>query len=461
MKSNNAVYHFYLSENLEYITPIFGIFPDIEFLGIDKKSFKPVGDMFLSIFNNFDEIVNILIESKKQICEPFYLLTDFLDTKLRIINRELAQIISKEVDSYLSNEVKAIKETQFNLKHTEKELKEHYDLLNNDELYNQYYDELINDTKKRIQSTKNENVINSEKDFLNYLYHKKSNEEDGKKEIKSIIKDLKEDKKQYRKELRNLNELPKLLDEYISKLINTFINYKYYIDLYYGFLEESDLKDKDISYFQSIFGIDFEIPRYFIYACFEKNKKILPLKDLVLSLYSNTKTKKETPRELYKKILKTTNNLNRDNKIIYIKSYEIYALKDIFNIYFNYFIESNIYIRKCKNCNKYFIPQNRSDEVYCNNKSPQNPNKTCKEYGAKKTYRDEIKSIPIKYEHNKTSQYFRMKINRAKTQKEKELYKKKFDLYKENYQKKKQKYQSHRLEEADFVEWIKNQKDLQ
>ncbi len=132
----------------------------------------------------------------------------------------------------------------------------------------------------------------------------------------------------------------------------------------------------------------------------------------------------------------------------------------MFDIYRKLIIEKKICIKKCANCGKFFIPQSRTDEKYCNNISPQNHNKTCKEYGAKKTYRDDRKSKPIDYEHNKTSQFYRMRINRSKTPKEKEKYQKKFDIYKENYQKKKQKYQSHRLEEADFVEWIKNQKEL-
>ena len=147
-----------------------------------------------------------------------------------------------------------------------------------------------------------------------------------------------------------------------------------------------------------------------------------------------------------------------DIKMLHI--FEFNNLIDLFNLLLVNSIDKKITIKKCKNCNNFFIPESRTDEVYCNRISPQNPNKTCKEYGAKKTYRDEIKSTPIKYEHNKTSQFYRMRINRSKTPKEKEKYQKKFDIYKKNYQKKKQKYQSHRLEELAFVEWIRNQKEF-
>ena len=36
-------------------------------------------------------------------------------------------------------------------------------------------------------------------------------------------------------------------------------------------------------------------------------------------------------------------------------------------------------VKKCKNCNKFFVPENRSDELYCSNIYENG--KTCKEVG--------------------------------------------------------------------------------
>lgn len=152
----------------------------------------------------------------------------------------------------------------------------------------------------------------------------------------------------------------------------------------------------------------------------------------------------------------------RNKPILNYKMINVFAfnnLIELLNLSFINIIEKRINIKECKNCGNYFITENRTDEVYCNRKSPQNPNKTCKEYGAKKTYRDEIKSIPLKYEHNKTSQFYRMRINRSKTEKEKSIYKKAFDKYKKEYQNKKSKYKLGKLNENDFIEWIKYQKN--
>lgn len=97
------------------------------------------------------------------------------------------------------------------------------------------------------------------------------------------------------------------------------------------------------------------------------------------------------------------NKSNPDIRVIQL--YKIENLIDLLTLSLTKIINNKVNIKICANCKHYFIPQNRTDEKYCDRKSPQNQNKTCKEYGAKKTYRDEIKSMPIKYEHNKTSQF--------------------------------------------------------
>lgn len=48
-------------------------------------------------------------------------------------------------------------------------------------------------------------------------------------------------------------------------------------------------------------------------------------------------------------------------------------------------------IRKCGNCGRYFIPENRSDTVYCNNISPQYSEMTCRQYGSQRLWYDRQK----------------------------------------------------------------------
>lgn len=71
-------------------------------------------------------------------------------------------------------------------------------------------------------------------------------------------------------------------------------------------------------------------------------------------------------------------------------------------------MEKNIVIKKCENCQKYFIPENRSDEIYCNRIFKNN--KTCKQIGYEekaskdvftKAYRKEYKTQHQRIRYNK------------------------------------------------------------
>ena len=43
-------------------------------------------------------------------------------------------------------------------------------------------------------------------------------------------------------------------------------------------------------------------------------------------------------------------------------------------------------IKHCRNCGKFFLPENRSDEIYCDAPSPQEPAWTCKQYGSRRLW---------------------------------------------------------------------------
>lgn len=221
---------------------------------------------------------------------------------------------------------------------------------------------------------------------------------------------------------------------YLDSLLHDF-------ELTYNFVNDYRYNLQNQYYFKA-----FEIPREMISCVIKQDNTIKLLESKYNTLCGNIKDRNYIENKF-------------SNDIKYLNSYQIEKASDILEVYRKLIIEKNICIKKCFNCNNFFIAESRTDEKYCNNPSPQNSNKTCKEYGAKKTYRDEIKSTPIKYEHNKTSQFYRMRINRAKNLKEKETHQKKFNLYKENYQKKKEQYKLGKLQEKNFIEWIVKQKE--
>lgn len=93
----------------------------------------------------------------------------------------------------------------------------------------------------------------------------------------------------------------------------------------------------------------------------------------------------------------------------YVYTYDISSFREFFNVYFNEIEQDKIVIKKCKNCGKYFIPNN--NQKYCDNPSPQNNNKTCKLLSNElKKKQDEMYSIyrsTYKTQHNKLNRYIK------------------------------------------------------
>lgn len=61
--------------------------------------------------------------------------------------------------------------------------------------------------------------------------------------------------------------------------------------------------------------------------------------------------------------------------------YRIQQIGDIIAFDASYYVKSDIKIKICENCGKYFIPTSRSDEIYCDNIFNKATGKTCKEIG--------------------------------------------------------------------------------
>lgn len=55
-------------------------------------------------------------------------------------------------------------------------------------------------------------------------------------------------------------------------------------------------------------------------------------------------------------------------------------------------IKSEKQIKPCKNCGEYFLPSSRSDEIYCDNSSPQDETLTCKQYGTRRLWYERQKN---------------------------------------------------------------------
>lgn len=75
-------------------------------------------------------------------------------------------------------------------------------------------------------------------------------------------------------------------------------------------------------------------------------------------------------------------------------------------------INTEANIVKCKNCGHYFIPEGRSDAVYCSYPLRDNKDKTCKDVGAQVTRANKEKNDAATKEYRKVYMRYKMMTNR-------------------------------------------------
>lgn len=412
MEDTRIIGDFLLSKNFENFSFRRGY--NFSLFNIKTDKLSAPGNIFLSLLNNYELIIEVLENSKSKIQEPYWDVPLFIEKNLTKNNELISKFISTEIQNCIYR--------------------------NNSILSN------LEDDLKDIESAIDEAKVDKEYD---------------------LVKEMEEDRSGIIDELKKYQDRSKNLEEYISKLILSFTNYKTYLDLYFGILDNKKFKKQDLSYFQSFFMLEFDIPKHKMSQFFIENNQITLANNMLLSCYKNLKekTKKEhlSDDEVYSELFEMNKNLLKDNEIFTLRNYEISSLKDLFCVFFNYLLENNITINKCKNCGKYFIPANRTDEKYCENTSPQNPNKTCKEIGSKLSFAFKRDSEPISREHNRTKVALSMRISRAKKKNDfEELDKvsKHLEKYLSNYQKKLNNYNKHKISEEELINWIISQKEI-
>jgi len=114
---------------------------------------------------------------------------------------------------------------------------------------------------------------------------------------------------------------------------------------------------------------------------------------------------------------------------------------------------NNEQINICKNCGSYFCPPPKNDTLYCSKKSPQDSTKTCREFEARKKYKENIKNSEAMTLFRKL---YMQKLMRVKRNPEHPSYKK--DL--ENFQKEstiwKKDVRKGLKSEAEYLTWLKS-----
>ncbi|NDO18685.1 hypothetical protein FMM68_03340 [Lachnospiraceae bacterium MD329] len=146
----------------------------------------------------------------------------------------------------------------------------------------------------------------------------------------------------------------------------------------------------------------------------------------------------ETSNQVYKRFFGYTFNTMMDEIL-----FEIYC-----------FINDNATIKQCKNCGKLFQPL-RTDALYCDNISPQEETKTCKEYGAYQQWRANTQSNEVTKLYRKI--YMRKQMQ-AKRNPDIKMYVDDFENYKKQTKKWKENIKKGKKTNDEFLTWLKDLK---
>ena len=152
---------------------------------------------------------------------------------------------------------------------------------------------------------------------------------------------------------------------------------------------------------------------------------------------------------------KLTEELDQDDSFIPMTN--VYTSEKLSNIVFVVLEQivknSNLPIKKCQYCDRYFIPAVRQDELYCD--LTNEDGKSCREKGAKQTYKQNLEKIPALLEYRKAYQKKFMEVARSGNNKK---LKNDFDSWKKIAQGKIKEFKQGKVTEDELYKWMMENK---
>ena len=149
---------------------------------------------------------------------------------------------------------------------------------------------------------------------------------------------------------------------------------------------------------------------------------------------------KEKERTIFAIVEREIKNVNKF--VSYSSStLEGYAFMSLLNLF-----NTDIIIKKCKNCGDYFIPNARKDEVYCLD---------CRNIGANNVWKQSLEDNDWKKIHRQVYQSKQMKARRYP---DIDTYTKEFKQFQQNYNIKKKEFLDNEITEEELIKWLNEQK---
>ena len=247
------------------------------------------------------------------------------------------------------------------------------------------------------------------------------------------------------------SDFPVPADEYIKSLDELISNHKYVFSLF-----RQDLM-LDVEYIFNMNNL-------------EETKDLTSLQRFQVMTNSDFKSKSLDKIDNNKvKINLSAFEILRDYSNYPMRQDETQRIVSKANINSSYFIECtdiiqtllielleiaklNIEIKKCRNCGKFFVPDNRSDEIYCSNIYENG--KTCKEIGHFKVQQKLIQENDDLRIYRNVYQKLLLRTRRNPSNTK---YAREFEIFKDDNNKWKENISKGVSTEKEYIEWLKKQ----
>ena len=247
------------------------------------------------------------------------------------------------------------------------------------------------------------------------------------------------------------SDFPVPADEYIKSLDELISNHKYVFSLF-----RQDLM-LDVEYIFNMNNL-------------EETKDLTPLQRFQVMTNSDVSNKSLDKIDNNKiKINLSAFEILRDYSDFPMRQDETQRIVSKANVSSSYFIECtdiiqallielleiaklNIEIKKCRNCGKFFVPDNRSDEIYCSNIYENG--KTCKEIGHFKVQQKLIQENDDLRIYRNVYQKLLLRTRRNPSNTK---YAREFEIFKDDNYKWRENISKGKCTEKQYVDWLKKQ----
>jgi len=266
----------------------------------------------------------------------------------------------------------------------------------------------------------------------------------------TVLSELNNNLKFLEQKRKNYIKITKDLSKYVNTIFSVILNR---IDLYRNLVKISYLTNID-TFFKGFSQLS-PLNKFIFYNKFEHPKSSLfnnlPSSNINFSFAFSS----DESREDFKK--RAENNPEKALKLLFeenistIYEYNCKSFDQFLQISFFTCLTKNLNIKQCENCRKYFIAYQRSDEKYCNRISPQDTNKTCKQFTNFENWK---KNINTNEELKIYRRIYMAKQMQTRRNSDNIELKNNFDLWKKEAQRKRNEYVHGNLSKKDFLNWL-------